>query len=39
VPVGGQINRAIAFLHVTLLSSLFTLVGLLATESKFQHLL
>jgi hypothetical protein len=38
VPVGGQINRVIAFQHVTLLTSLFTLVGLLATESKFQHL-
>jgi hypothetical protein len=38
VPVGGQIDRAITFLHVTLLSSLFTLVGFLATESKFQHL-
>jgi hypothetical protein len=35
--VGGQINRAIAFQHVTLLSPLFTLVGLLAIESKFQH--
>jgi hypothetical protein len=30
-------NRAIAPVHVTLLSPLFTLVGLLAAESKFQH--
>ena len=38
MPVRGQINRAIAPEHVTLLSPLFTLVGLLAAESKFQHL-
>jgi hypothetical protein len=37
VPVRGEINRAIAPEHVTLLSPLFTLVGLLAAESKFQH--
>jgi hypothetical protein len=38
VPVRGQINRAIAPEHVTLLSPLFTPVGLLAAERKFQHL-
>jgi hypothetical protein len=38
VPVRGEMNRAIAPEHVTLLSSLFTLVGLLAAESEFQHL-
>jgi hypothetical protein len=37
--VRGQINRAIAPVHVTLLSPPFTLVGLLAAESKFQHTL
>jgi hypothetical protein len=35
--VRGQINRAIAPVHVTLLSLLFTLVGPLAVESKFQQ--
>jgi hypothetical protein len=35
--VRGEINRAIAPEHVTLLSPLFTLVGLLAAESKFQQ--
>jgi hypothetical protein len=35
--VRGEINRAIAPVHVTLLSLLFTLVGLLAAESKFQQ--
>jgi hypothetical protein len=35
--VRGEINRAIAPEHVTLLSPLFTPVGLLAVESKFQH--
>jgi hypothetical protein len=35
--VRGEINRAIAPEHVTLLSPLFTLVGLLAAESKYQH--
>jgi hypothetical protein len=30
-------NRAIAPVHVTLLSPLFTLVGLLAAVSEFQH--
>jgi hypothetical protein len=37
--VRGQINRAIAPEHVTLLSPLFTPVGLLAAERKFQHYL
>jgi hypothetical protein len=37
VPVRGWINRAIAPVHVTLLSPLFTLVGPLAAESKFQQ--
>jgi hypothetical protein len=35
--VRGWINRAIAPVHVTLLSPLFTLVGPLAAESKFQQ--
>jgi hypothetical protein len=35
--VRGEINRAIAPVHVTLLSPLFTPVGPLAAESKFQH--
>jgi hypothetical protein len=35
--VRGEINRAIAPVHVTLLSPLFTLVGLLAAEREFQH--
>jgi hypothetical protein len=35
--VRGQINRAIAPVHVTLLSPLFTPVGPLAAESKFQQ--
>jgi hypothetical protein len=35
--VRGEMNRAIAPEHVTLLSSLFTLVGLLAAESEFQQ--
>jgi hypothetical protein len=38
VPVRGEINRAIAPVHVTLLSPLFTPVGPLAAESKFQQL-
>jgi hypothetical protein len=37
VPVRGEINRAIAPEHVTLLSPLFTPVGLLAAECKFQQ--
>jgi hypothetical protein len=36
--VRGQIDRAIAPVHVSLLSPLFTLVGLLAVESGYQHL-
>jgi hypothetical protein len=36
--VRGEINRAIAPEHATLLSPLFTLVGFFAAESKFQHL-
>jgi hypothetical protein len=35
--VRGEINRAIAPVHVTLLSPPFTLVGLLAAESEFQQ--
>jgi hypothetical protein len=35
--VRGEINRAIAPVHVTLLSPLFTLVGLLVAESEFQQ--
>jgi hypothetical protein len=38
VPVRGEINRAIAPEHVSLLSPLFTLVGLLAAESRYQQL-
>jgi hypothetical protein len=37
VPVRGQIDRAIAPVHVSLLSPLFTLVGLLAVESGYQQ--
>jgi hypothetical protein len=37
VPVRGEMNRAIAPEHATLLSPLFALVGFFAAESKFQQ--